>query len=121
MDGSILPKGQFSPGLGLGSGITKKRKKKLNNLFEHDIGAVESGWLFSLGVNPAFQRCNRMLAEHGGALTAIIDDNYISGPPAQAFEPNRRLTEDLKEVGLELQPAKSNCHINAAHRDGKWD
>ena len=84
-------------------------------------GAVESGWLFSLGANPAFQRCNRMLAEHGGALTAIIDDNYINGPPAQAFEANRMLAEDLKEVGLELQPAKSKCHIDAAHRDDEWE
>ena len=49
-------------------------------------GAVESGWLFLLGVNPAFQRCNRLLAEHGGALTVIINDNYISGPPTQTFE-----------------------------------
>ena len=84
-------------------------------------GAVESGWLLLLGINPAFQRCNRFLAEHGGTLTAIIDDNYISDPPAQAFEANRRLTEDLKEVGLDLQPAKSKCHLDAIHRDDKCD
>ena len=49
-------------------------------------GAMESGWLLLCGVNSAFQRCNRLLAEHGGALTVIINDNYISGPPTQTFE-----------------------------------
>ena len=62
-----------------------------------------------------------MLAEHGGAITAIIDNNYINRPPTQAFEPNRMLAEDLKKIGSELQPAKSKCHIDAAHRGGKWD
>ena len=28
-------------------------------------GAVESGWLFSLAVNPTFKMCDRMVAEHG--------------------------------------------------------
>ena len=83
--------------------------------------AVESGWIFLLGVSPAFHRCNRLLAEHGGALPAIINNNYTSGPPYQAVEANRMLTEDLKEVGLTLQPAKSKCHIDTAHREDKWD
>ena len=72
-------------------------------------GAVESGWLFSLAVNSAFKRCNRRVAEHGGGLVAIIDDNYITGPPAQAFEANKHLMADLKETGLELQPKKPKC------------
>ena len=69
-------------------------------------GSVESGWLFSHGVNKLFQRCNRFLVEHGGGMVVIIDDNYINGPPVQAFEANIMLA-DLTEVGLKLQPAKS--------------
>ena len=52
-------------------------------------GAVESGWLFSVAVNPAFKRADRTMAEHGGGLAATIGDNYITGPPALAFEVNR--------------------------------
>ena len=65
-------------------------------------GVVESACLFSLGANKAFKRCNSTLIEHRGATAAIIDDNYINGPPAPAFEASRLLTEDLKEVSLEL-------------------
>ena len=84
-------------------------------------GAVESGWLFSLAVNPTFKMCDRMVAEHGGGLVAIMDDNYITGPPAQAFEANKHLMAELKGAGLELQPKKSKCYIDAAHRDDEWD
>jgi hypothetical protein len=84
-------------------------------------GAVESGWLFSFGANPACQWCNRLLVKHGGAITAIVNDNYINRPPAQAFEANRIIAEDLNEVGLELEPVKSKCHLDAAHRDNEWD
>ena len=69
-------------------------------------GAVESGWLFSLAVNPTFKQCDRMVAEHGGGLVAIMDDNYITGPPAQAFEATKHLMAELKEAGHELQPKK---------------
>ena len=43
-------------------------------------GAVESSWIFSLGSNPASQRCSIFLVEHGGAMISIIDDNNINGP-----------------------------------------
>jgi hypothetical protein len=59
-----------------------------------------------LGPNHAFQYCNRLQVEHRGAIPAIINNNYLNGPLTQAFEPNKMLAEDLKEVGLELQPAK---------------
>ena len=39
----------------------------------------------------------------------------------QAIEGNRGMTENLKEVGLKLQPSKSKCHIAAVHRDDEWD
>ena len=54
-------------------------------------GAVESSWLFSIAVNKAFKRSNNRMAEHGGGLAAIIDDNYITGPPPLAFESNKML------------------------------
>ena len=44
-------------------------------------GAVESGWDFSLLCNKAFQRLNNRLKADGGGATAIIDDNYLVGPP----------------------------------------
>ena len=84
-------------------------------------GAVESGWLFSLAVNPAFKRADREMAEQGGGVTAIIDDNYITGPPALVFEANKQLAEDLKEAGLELQPRKSKCYIGREFRNEEWD
>ena len=31
------------------------------------------------------------------------------------------LAEDLKKVGLELQPEKSKCHIDVAHRNYECD
>ena len=63
---------------------------------------MERSWIFSLGASPAFQHCNRLLAEHGGTIIAIICDNYINKPLAQGFEANIMLVEDLKKVGLEL-------------------
>ena len=85
-------------------------------------GAVESSWLFSIAVNKPFQRANNRMAEQGGGLVAIIDDNYITGPPALAFETNKMLAEDLKKMaGLELQPKKSKCYISPAYRVDGWD
>ena len=34
---------------------------------------------------------------------------------------NKQLKEDLKEVGLELQPKKSKCHIDKDFRNEEWD
>ena len=84
-------------------------------------GAVNSGWLFSLCFNKPFQRCNRGLADHGGGMMAIVDDNYLSGPPVQAFEAMKGLEVDLQEVGLKLNAEKSKCYITDAHRDAAWE
>ena len=43
------------------------------------------------------------------------------GPPAVVFDANKTFDSQLKEVGLELQPAKSKCYISAEHRNGQWD
>ena len=56
----------------------------------------------------------------GGAATAIIDDNYAMGPPSVIFPENEQLKTDLAVIGLELQPAKSYCYIDAAHQDLEW-
>ena len=54
-------------------------------------------------------------------MTAIIDNNYINGPLVQAFEANKILAKDLREVGFELQPKKLKCHLDAVHRNSEWD
>ena len=54
-------------------------------------------------------------------MSAIIDDNYLMGPPAAIFSANRTFAQDLEEVGLKLNPRKSKCYIACAHRDATWD
>ena len=61
------------------------------------------------------------MAEQGGGLTVIIDDNYIIGPPVIAFETNRTLVEDPREVGFKLNAKKSKRHIDSAFRDDAWE
>ena len=67
------------------------------------------------------QRRNRLLAEHWGVITSIINNTYTNGPPTPAFEANWMLAEDLKQMGLELQLTKSKCNIGVAHRNDKWE
>jgi len=53
---------------------------------------------------------------------AIIDDNYVLGPLEVIFLANHdAFAEDLKEVGLKLQPTKSKFYVDEAHRNEKWD
>ena len=42
------------------------------------------------------------------------------GPPSVIFLANEQLMRNLAVVGLELQPVKSCCYINAAHRSNEW-
>ena len=51
----------------------------------------------------------------------IIDDNYSLGPPEVIFQANKDFAHALKDVGLELQPAKSKCYISEEHRDEQWN
>ena len=67
-----------------------------------------------------FQKLNNALVVVGGASTAIIDENYAMGPPSVIFLANKQLMTNLAAIRLELQPAKSCCYIDAAHRDNKW-
>ena len=68
----------------------------------------------------SFQKLNDTLVAVGGAATAIIDDNYAMGPPSIIFLSNEQLKTNLAIIGLELQPAKSCCYIDDAHRDLEW-
>ena len=83
-------------------------------------GSIEGGWFFALAANAPFQKLNDTLVAVGGATTAIIDDNYAMGPPSVIFLANEQLKTNLAIIGLELQPAKSCCYIDAAHRDLEW-
>ena len=105
-------------GLGAGTRMTTAPFKCCEG--QHQ-GAIESSWLFSLAVNDAFQRHNERLAEHGGAMMAIMDDNYTIGNPEHIFESMQLLKEDLAKVGLELQPSKSKCYISEENRNEEWD
>ena len=49
-----------------------------------------------------------------------MDDNYAMRPPSVVFPANEQLMSDLVIVGLELQPTKSCCYIDTAHRNNKW-
>ena len=84
-------------------------------------GAIESGWLFSLGCNKAFQALNRRLAPHGGGVMAIVDDNYAMGPPEAVFPAKDEFAVNIAKVGLELQNSKSQCYIRNEYRNGEWD
>ena len=116
MNAIMKPKGYI--GLGAGTRLTTAPFKCDEG--QHQ-GAIESSWLFSLGVNEAFQRHNQRLAEHGGGMIAIMDDNYTIGPPKIIFNSMRRLREDLEKVGLELQPSKSKCYIAEEYRNEEWE
>ena len=52
---------------------------------------------------------------------AIIDDNYTMGPPQKIFPADQKNGNNLKEVGLQLQPAKSQWYIVEEFRNDKWD
>ena len=41
--------------------------------------------------------------------------------PADIFDANETFASQLKEVRLELQPAKSKYFIGAEHRNAQWD
>ena len=84
-------------------------------------GTTESGWFFSIDVNRAFRNLCTTLSDCEGGVTGIIDDNYIMGPPDQIFAANKAFAEDLLEVGLELQPTKSQCYIAEPFMDAEWD
>ena len=83
-------------------------------------GSTEGGWFFVLVVNAPFQQLNSTLVAAGGEASAIMDNNYAMRPPSVIFPANEQLQRDLAVVGLELQPAKSCCYIDAAHQDNKW-
>ena len=54
-------------------------------------------------------------------MSAIIDNNYLVGPPAAIFPANRTFAQDLKEVGPKLNPHKPKCYFNYAYRNASWD
>ena len=105
-------------GLGAGTRMTTAPFKCCEG--QHQ-GAIESSWLFCLAVNDAFQRHNARLAEHGGAMMAIMDDNYTIGNQEVIFDSIKLLKEDLAIVGLELQPNKSKCYISEENRNEEWE
>ena len=43
---------------------------------------------FALACNPAFSKLNNKLAKNGGAVMAIIDDNYLLGNMDDIFVMN---------------------------------
>ena len=69
-------------GMGKGTSLTTAPFKMSEGTHQ---GAVESGWYFCMGVNKPFKRANRDIAEHGGGMTAIMDDNYLQGPPPSSL------------------------------------
>ena len=79
-------------------------------------GAVESGWFFSLGYNKAFQLLQTKLQDCGGRVTAIIDENYTLGPPEVILAAHQQFDVNITEVGLQLQPTKSQCYIDEDFR-----
>ena len=84
-------------------------------------GAVKSSWFFAINMERAFKYLHQFLAPRGVGVMAIINDNYVMGPPAVIFPTNDPFAENLKKVGLQLWPAKSKCFVNEAHRDDRWD
>ena len=69
-------------GMGYGAKLTKAPFNCKEGVHQ---GVVESGWLFSLACNTAFQTLNKTLKEAGEGAMGIINDNYILGPPAVIF------------------------------------
>ena len=59
----------------------------------------------------------------GGGDMAITNDNYVMGTPVVIFPANEAFTEDLKEIGLQLQPAKSKSasSMRRAELHDSWD
>ena len=84
-------------------------------------GAVGRGWFFSLGCNKAFQMLRTKLQDYGGGFTAIIDDNYTLGPPEAIFTAHQQFGIDIRDVGLQLQPKKSQSYIDEEFRTEEWD
>ena len=68
----------------------------------------------------SMRKVNRGMKPWTGVV-AIVDDNYLMGPPEAIFPANRTFDRYLREIGLKLNPAKSKCYINSAHMDARWD
>ena len=84
-------------------------------------GAIDTEWFVSIRCNRASKWLKNNLREHDGCVIAIVDNNYLMGPPEAIFLANKIFARDLKEVGLKLQPAKLKCYIDSAHMDARWD
>ena len=68
-----------------------------------------------------FQELNNTLAVNGGAVTTIINDNYLLVNMSDIFPANETFVEDLAVVSLQLQPAKSQCYIREGLQGTEWD
>ena len=90
--------------VGMGNGTGLITAPFLNKEGVHQ-GAIEGRWFFAIRCNDAFQRLNTTLAEYGGGVVAIVDDNYQMGLPAVIFPANRTFDRDLREARLMLNPA----------------
>ena len=52
-------------GMGNGTSLTTAPFRCAEGVLQ---GAIEAGWFFAIAVNPAFQRLNNRLREHGGGV-----------------------------------------------------
>ena len=98
--------------MGSGTNIVTAPFRSKEGLWQ---GLIEGGWFFALAASAPFQRLNNILVAAVGAAMETMGDNYATGPPSVIFPANELLKSDLAFVGLELQPAKSCCYIEAAH------
>ena len=104
--------------MGSGTQLTKAPFKCAEGAHQ---GAVESGCFFTIGCHKAFQKLRTTLMENGGSGMAIIDGNYAIGCSEHIFPGLHIFGNDLKEVGLQLHPAKSQYYIAEAFRNDEWD
>ena len=106
-------------GMGSGTQLIKAAFKYAEGVHQ---GAVESGCFLHLNVTRYFKKYNTILLENGGtSVMVIIDDNYAMGYLEHIFSAHQTFGLDLVKVGLQLQPAKSQCYIAEAFGNAEWD
>ena len=90
--------------MGGGIGLVEASFKCEGGMYQ---GAVERGCFFLLGCNKTFQTLQTKLQDCDRGVTAIIDDNYTLGLMEAISTALQQFGVDIREVGLQLQPTKS--------------
>ena len=68
---------------------------------------------FCVGLHPEIKVLDAEVAVAGGAARFDMDDGYVVGPPEAVFPAVLRFSDNIRDLGLELQLEKCECYSPA--------